>query len=60
MHLSDENILKKISRALLTIAHGGLGGKMGNADRLSEAIAGLEGEGTEGAQKQTKNIKFRT
>ena len=35
---------------------------MGNADRLSEAIAGLEGEGTmgKGAQTQTKNINSRT
>ena len=54
MHLSDENILKKYSRALQTIALGELGGTMGNVDRLSEAIAGLEGEGTmgKGAQKQ--------
>ena len=46
--------MKIFSRAHQTIAVGGLGGTMGNADRLSEAIAGLEGEGTEGAQKQKK------
>ena len=31
---------------------------MGNADRLSEAIAGLEGEGTE--ERGHKNVKSRT
>ena len=44
--------MKIFSRAHQTIALGEPGGTMGNVDRLSEAIAGLEGEGTEGGQKQ--------
>ena len=39
--------MKIFSRAHQTIALGGLGGTMGNVDRLSGAIAGLEGEGKE-------------